>query len=119
MTPMPPRVAPRHKQTQYTRTFIREWREKRGLSQDQLVERARERVATFSKSTLSRLENAQQAYTQPILEVLAWALSVEVVDLLIRHPNSEFWSIVDNLKEVGEEDRPRVARLIKDFRKVS
>lgn len=114
---MPPRVT--HRARQLRRTFIREWRENRALSQDKLVERVRERVDTFSKSTLSRLERGEQPYSQPILEALAWALDCEPQDLIMRRPDSELWSIMDSLEQVPEEDRPRLARIIETFRKVS
>lgn len=71
---------------------IRQWREKYGLSQDQLVERVRERVETFSKSTLSRIENNRQDYRQTHLEAIAWALGGDKLkpgDLLERDPNHE------------------------------
>lgn len=114
---MPPRVTPKHQRTH--RTFIRAWREHRQLSQDQLVERVRERVDTFSKSTLSRLENGKQPYTQSTLEALAWALSCEPQDLLMRQPDSDFWSIIDTLQAMDPTEQAAALRVIQAMRKAS
>lgn len=101
------------------RTFIREWREFRNLSQDRLVDRVRERVPTFSKASLSRIENGKQPYSQPILEALADALSIEPQDLLMRHPESFLWSIVDNLQKLPPDQQKHVAAIVETFRKAS
>ena len=114
---MPPRVT--HRTRQLRRTFIKEWREARAISQDKLVERVRERVDSFSKSTLSRLERGEQPYSQPILEALAWALDCEPQDLIMRRPNDAIWSIMDSLQAVPEGEREQIARIIQTFRKVS
>lgn len=114
---MPPRVTNRTRRL--ARTFIREWREAAGLSQDALVERVRERVDTFSKSTLSRIERAEQPYSQPILEAIAWALSCEPADLIMRRPDTQVWSIVDSLQAMPASDREQIARIVATFRKVS
>lgn len=100
------------------RTFIRQWREHRGLSQDALVARVRERIEDFSKSSLSRMENSKQPYSQPILEALAWALNVEPADLIMRDPDAELWSIVDNLKELPQPEQARIGAIIQTFRRV-
>lgn len=112
---MPPRIG--QKQLSYRQTFIRQWREHRGLSQDRLVERVRERVPTFSKSTLSRLERGHQAYTQPILEALAFALGCEPQDLLIRKPDSEIWSIMDTLQDLPESQQRQLLDIARTFRR--
>lgn len=114
---MPPRVT--QKRRILARHFIREWRESRGLSQDKLVERVRERVDTFSKSTLSRIERQEGPYSQPILEAIAWALGCEPADLIMRRPDEPIWSIMDQLRQVPESDLPQVERIIGTFRKVS
>lgn len=108
---MPKRVSSRL--APLRRTFIREWRNHRKLSQDRLVERVRDRLEGFSKSTLSRLENAKQPYTQPILEALAWALACEETDLINRNPldTDALWSILDNLKKASPEERAQVSRV--------
>lgn len=66
------------------RHFIREWRDYRGLNQEQAAERI-----GIDRTTLGRIENRQIAYTQPILEALADAYRCEPWDLLNRDPSKE------------------------------
>lgn len=101
------------------RTFIREWRENRGLSQDRLVERVREYAESFSKSTLSRLENGKQPYTQPILEALAWALDCSPADLIMRDPGSSIWSIMDELQSMPADQQSQIVQIIQTFKRAS
>ena len=98
-------------------TFIKSWRKYRNLSQDRLVERVSERVENFSKSSLSRIENSKQPYSQDILEALAWALNCEPEDLLMRDPESEVWSIMDTLKKLPPNEQAQVRRIVDTFRK--
>lgn len=115
---MPPRVTARLKQPR--KNYIRAWREAAGLSQDQLVARAREHLETFSKSTLSRIENGSQAYTQPMLEALALALGrKEPADLLIRDPRSEVWTIWDTVRALPADEQAQIAQIVATFRKAS
>lgn len=87
------RAKPRRK-----RTFIKEWREFRELTQDQLAERLE-----TSKASISRIENGAQAYTQDFLEACAEALRTDPASLLMRNPSddSAVWSLWDKAK-VGE-----------------
>lgn len=114
---MPPRVT--HKTRELRPTYIRDWRKHRGLSQDKLVERVREKLLTFSKSTLSGIERSERPYTQPILEAIAWALGCEPEDLIMRRPGGAIWSIVDQLHDVPEDDLKQVAQIVSTFRKAS
>src|ERR1044071_9479155 len=63
-------------------TYIREWREAAGLSEDELAEQME-----ISKSTVWRVESGKQGYTQHFLEVAAAILRCEPWDLLMRPPN--------------------------------
>jgi transcriptional regulator with XRE-family HTH domain len=114
---MPPRIGHRHGRLRPT--FIRQWREHRGLSQDQLVERVRERLDTFSKSTLSRLENTRQAYTQPMLEAIAWALGCEPEDLIMRTPDSPIGGVLSDIKAMSKAEQEQLARIVAALRKAS
>ncbi|MGE3419348.1 MAG: helix-turn-helix transcriptional regulator [Bradyrhizobium sp.] len=76
------------------RHFIKEWREHRGLTQEQAAERVQ-----LDRTTLGRIENRRIAYTQPILEALAEAYSCEPWDLLHRDPSKE-GHVVDFLAEL-------------------
>ena len=76
-------------------TFIRQWREHRGLNQEQLASRLE-----MTQSHLSMLENGKRAYTQQTLEAVAEALQTDVASLLMRDPTDPdaIWSIWDNAK---------------------
>jgi|SRR6185369_17156591 len=80
------------------RTFIKQWREYRNLTQDELAERLE-----TSKASISRIEGGQQAYTQDFLEACADALMTDPASLLMRNPADEeaVWSLWDKAK-VGE-----------------
>jgi transcriptional regulator with XRE-family HTH domain len=76
-------------------TFIKQWREHRNLTQDELAERLE-----TSKASISRIEGGQQAYTQDFLEACADALRTDPASLLMRDPtdNEAVWSIWDRAK---------------------
>lgn len=63
------------------RHFIREWREFRGLTQEQLADQ----VGT-TKTSISRIESLKQSYTQDFLEAAADALGAHPGALLMRTP---------------------------------
>lgn len=96
----------------HRRTFIREWREYRNLTQVQL----RERVIMPSgdpmgQGHLSKLENGKLPYTQPVLEQIADALNCNPGDLLMRNPLQEdmIWSLWSRL---GDAQKRQAYRLI-------
>ena len=96
-------------------TFIREWRTSRGLSLVQLAERVSEVTGkSMTHATLSRIENGKIAYTQPVLEAIAYALLCEPADLLVRNPldKSAPWSIYDQLKKADPDTRARIAAVV-------
>jgi transcriptional regulator with XRE-family HTH domain len=72
----PPRQRRRH--------FIREWRETRGLTQEQVADRI-----GISATNLGRIENGKVPYNQDFLEEAAVALSCEPWDLLNRDPSKQ------------------------------
>lgn len=75
---MPPRVGNKARRR---RTFIKEWRVFRKLSQEQLADRM-----NTTKANISRVENAVQPYTQDLLEAVADALGTHAGTLLTRGP---------------------------------
>lgn len=89
MTKSPKTVVPRFK-PQRRRTFIREWRKFRGMTQEQLADRL-----GWSVSNVSQLEQARQGYSQEGLEALAEALDCDVGQLLMVDPTKDdaMWSI--------------------------
>lgn len=91
------KVKPRPRQ-QFRPTFIRQWREHRGLTLERLADRV-----GMTAGNLSQLERGNQGYTQNTLEGLANALQTDVASLLMRNPaDSEgLWSLWDKA-EPGE-----------------
>jgi transcriptional regulator with XRE-family HTH domain len=76
----------------YRRTYIKEWRDKRGLSLRRLAERLEETPGgdlLLSHASIGRIEKGQQPYSQPILEALALALGVPAWMLLEVNPESD------------------------------
>lgn len=90
------RVRPIAKPRQWRRTFVKEWRQYRGLTQEQLAERV-----GMSKSNISQLEQARQGYSAEGLEALALALNCEPAHLLMVDPTRDdaMWSIWERAKE--------------------
>lgn len=91
--------------------FIKEWREYRNLTQDQLAERL-----PISKATLSRIENRKIPYSQDFLEACAEALRCEPADLIMRNPLSTdaVWSIWD---QIPPAERDHAIEVLKTFRR--
>jgi len=100
------------------RIYLREWRDHRGYSQRQVVDRLEgmedEKLPTTTAS-LSRLENGKQTYTQRVLEALADIYQCEVFDLLANNPLIE--SEVIDLTHYGlnETQRASVRALVESM----
>lgn len=76
----------------YKRTYIKEWREKRGLSLRRLAERLEHTPGgdlLISHASIGRIEKGQQPYSQPILEGIADALGVTTWMLLEVNPEKD------------------------------
>ena len=90
----------------FRRTYIREWRQHRGLTLEQLAARL-----DMTASHLSMLERGGRGYTQNTLEELAEALQTDPASLLMRQPgDDEMWSLWD-------QARPGVRRQITEIAK--
>ena len=83
------KVTPRFK-AQRRRLFLKEWREYRGMTQEQLAE-----AVGMSVSNISQLERGIQGYSQDGLEALAEALKCEPGHLHMVDPSKDdaIWSI--------------------------
>lgn len=98
---MPKRIA-QHRDL--GRHFIREWRKGAHLSRDDLAERL-----GMSANTLWRIETGVQPYTQRVLEGVAAALEVGLIDLLAHDPTGGAPSPWDISREVAKIDPYRQA----------
>lgn len=98
---------PRVKRPKRTRLrhFIKEWRDHRGLSQEQVASRLQ-----ISRENYGRIEAGKVPYNQDFLELAAWALNCDVADLLMRDPTDKSapWSILDTLKKADTPTRERI-----------
>jgi transcriptional regulator with XRE-family HTH domain len=92
----------------YRKTFIREWRKHRGLTQERLAERI-----DMEPSHLSMLENGHRGYTQETLERIAEALQTDAASLLMRDPSNE-----DAIWSIWEQAKPGERRQLMDVAKV-
>jgi transcriptional regulator with XRE-family HTH domain len=79
----------------FRKTFIRQWRDHRGLTLEQLGDRLE-----MTPSYLSMLERGQRGYTQETLEAIAEALQTDVASLLMRNPADQeaIWSVWEQAK---------------------
>lgn len=103
---MAKKVHPRFKPTP-RRHFIKQWRQHRGLTQEQLASRTE-----FTPGTISQLETGRIAYTQGTLEQIADALQCSPGDLLNVDPTREnaIWSIWETLDVPARNQVIAIAR---------
>lgn len=92
------------------RHYIREWRDHKGLTQDQLAERV-----GLSRTQISRIENHRQGYSQELLEAVADAIGVSAATLIMRAPGSE-WTLQEALTGLGEVQRRQAIAVIEALR---
>jgi transcriptional regulator with XRE-family HTH domain len=101
------------KPKQFRKTYIREWRKHRGLTQEQLSSRLEELGQHDLGATgLSMLENGKRGYTQAALEAIAQALNTDPASLLMRNPND-----ADAIWSVWDQAKPGERRMIVDIAK--
>lgn len=107
---------PRVKRPKRTRLrhFIKEWREHRGLSQEQVASRLQ-----ISRENYGRIEAGKVPYNQDFLELAAYALACEPADLLMRNPSDKSapWSILDTLKKADSPTQARIVAVVEALAK--
>lgn len=103
-------------ESKYKRTYIKEWRNKRGLSLRALAARmeAKDGEELISHASIGRIEKGQQAYTQPILEALSHALNVSVIELIENDPNTD-GEVIDFLKTLSESQKQMALKMLKSI----
>ena len=115
---MAKKVTPRFKKPQFNPTFIKQWREHRELSQEELAERVatyfqeRDSSKGYTHASIQRLENGLIGYTQQVLEAIADALNTDPASLLMRNPEDSegLWSVWDKAKPA---DRQKIIEIAK------
>jgi transcriptional regulator with XRE-family HTH domain len=92
---MSKKVVTRFREPPYRPTFLRQWRNHRGLTLKQLAE-----AIGTTHASLSRVERGRQPYSQAMLEAAAERLSIDVASILMRNPEESeaIWSIWDQAK---------------------
>lgn len=105
---MPPRIGPRRP----IRLYIAEWRESRGLSQEQLGGRLG--TKGVSGVTVSRWETGVRLPDLRAQAAIAEALSIDVFDLY-RHPSTPSADAL--LRDQPQEIREQAIRIIKALRR--
>lgn len=74
------------------RHYLKEWRKKRRLTQEQVTDRLAvfdDKYLPKTAASLSRIERGQQVYNERIIEALAKIYDVEPADLIGRNPEKE------------------------------
>lgn len=95
------------KPRQFRRTFIRQWRQARHLTLEQLAARL-----DMTASHLSMLERGERGYAQETLEKIADALQTDPASLLMRNPQD-----TDAIWSVWEQAKPGQRRQIVEIAK--
>jgi len=95
-------------------TFIRQWRQHRGFSLDQLAERV-----PMDKGNLSKVERGLLPYNQELLERIADALMTDAASLLMRDPtdSAAIWSLWDRATLVERRQIEGMANALIDAKK--
>jgi transcriptional regulator with XRE-family HTH domain len=91
------------------RTYIKKWREYRGLTQEDLADQLE-----TSHASISRIESGQQVYTQDFLEACADALDTDPASLLMREPTDHeaVWTLWDKAQPFERELIVKIATAI-------
>lgn len=92
-----------------TKHFFKEWREYRGLTQEQAIGRL-----GWSQSKMSRLEKGLTPYDQDDLEAASEAYRCDPTDLIRVDPTKE-GEVVDLMRLLNDKNRELAVRLIKQL----
>lgn len=87
--------------------FFREWREYRGLTQEQAIN-----LLGWSQSKFSRLEAGETPYNQDDLETAAIAYSCAATDLISVDP-AVGGEVVDLMRLINGKNRAKTIRMLK------
>jgi transcriptional regulator with XRE-family HTH domain len=97
--------------------YIRQWREKRGISLRKLAARLEVELdgeELLSYASLSRIENGKQPFSEPVLNAIADALDVTRSMLLEKDPKKEGHAL-DLLNKMTPANREQAIRMLELF----
>jgi len=91
-------------------TFLRQWRDHRGLTQEKLAA-----LVEMSSPSISQLETGKQGFTDKSLAAFAAALKCSPADLLAFDPTKpdSFWPLFCAAEKLSGADRRRAYNTIK------
>ncbi len=91
------------------RHFMKEWREFRGLTQEQAAARF-----DMDRTNLSKIERMKVPFDQPLLEMAADAYRCDPADIIMRNPliQGAPWSLQDSLRQASPEDQARIQTVV-------
>lgn len=91
-------------------TFLKQWRKKRALTQEDLG------AATgLTAASISQLENSKQGFSDATLAALARALQCTPAELLAHDPSrpDSFFPLLQELEQLSGESRRRALMVIR------
>lgn len=94
--------------------YIRQWRDKRGLSLEQLADRMEKEpgVRLLTPMSISRIERGQQPFTEATLYAFASALDCSPSDLIEVNPLVE-GDVIDLLRAMSDEERRKAIQVLR------
>lgn len=95
------------------RTYIRQWRNKRGYTLAQMVGRLAELEVPTTEATLSRIETTKQPYSQDIMEAIADALDVDVWQLTGDNPEIPSAPVADFIRRLSEKEAAQAEAVLR------
>lgn len=92
------------------RNYLRQWREYRKLSQEQLAD-----MVDTTKAVISLLENEKRPLSSKWLRKLAEALDTQPGHILDHDPNELPADVFDIWASIAKRDRAQAARILRTF----
>lgn len=100
--------SPRATLARMRKTYLRAWREFRGLTLEQVAAEIGQ-----THGILSKIERNKRRYNQTVLEKLSDLYGAEPADLLSKDPTTANDPLAKIVADLPPEDRPRAAEMLK------